>query len=193
MKETFLSICKSHLAHDKNTDNDKAYKVKNFLTTVLPLRPWQAGTLCQTAFWGLAVPCPLPPTPCLGPDAPRLGKARSWPAHQGQFHLGSSQERGQCCRLPSAWGGRPAFLGCKVSVQRRSPALPEPRSPGHGQLALMLPAPCQALNSTLCYRPPGTQAPARPCAALLSSEGLSAQMGLEEKGGPALQEIPGWG
>lgn len=130
MKETFLSICKSHLAHDKNTDNDKAYKVKNFLTTVLPLRPWQAGTLCQTAFWGLAVPCPLPPTPCLGPDAPRLGKARSWPAHQGQFHLGSSQERGQCCRLPSAWGGRPAFLGCKVSVQRRSPALPEPRSPG---------------------------------------------------------------
>lgn len=72
------------------------------------------------------MPCPLPPTPCLGSDAPRLGKARSWPAHQGQFHLGSSQELGQgpprslasaaACPLPGeggqhSWAARSACRG----------------------------------------------------------------------------------
>lgn len=166
-----------------------------------PLRPPQAGTLRQTAPVPglLGAGCAMPPAtcPCLGPDAPRLGMTRrgleepSRPAHQGQFHLGSCQELGQRCHSALCPGRKASIPGLQGQCAEEEPSpagAPRQGNPLAHSACAVLGSQLHALLQT-----PWDPAPGTLCAAMLSSEGLTAPMGLEEKGGSALQEIPGWG
>lgn len=146
LKETFYGG-----AHSPTNNPGTMWSVSN----LLPLGPSPVGIPSQMAPVPSIIRATVPsPATCLGSDAPRLNEAleeTSWPhirarstsilpgASASVAAVLSSREEGQ-----HSWAAGVLFKG-KVSVQRRSPALPEPRDTDVG-VFLTLHAPCQALT-----------------------------------------------